>query len=497
MRGEAGGAETPGAPGARGRAALYLLLGFAAGMPFFMGSTVLALRLAAHGVGLVLIGFFAWVTLLPTFKFVWAPLLDAWDVPGFAHCWGRRRGWIMLAQLGIFASLVAMALTAADASLAVTALCAVLLAFWTTTLEIAADGWRIELAPSAEEQGPIVAAYLWGYRGAMVLAGSGALIVADHAGWTSAYLVMAAAAGVPFVVLAGMPGAGRGRALAVGVAASAAILAVFAVAVAGVGWGALWLAIAAGLGAESDVTRGVLLLCLVPFAALLLALPRIRRARAGDPILTTRAIAAYAELFWRFGYGTLPLLAFVSLYRMGDVLANVLAKPLVRSIGYSLTQIGVADGVVALAGTIAGVSLGGWLVTRWRLGWALAAGALLAAIGNWGFVALAHAPLGAAALYAATFADQFGNGFAASVFVVYLSMLVNPAWPGAQYAFLSGFAFLLPRLIAGASGGIARGIGYDGFFLVSGALSAAAILLVPVVVALRGRDALPRSGTAV
>ena len=51
---------------------------------------------------LVVIGFFAWVQLLPTFKFLWAPLLDRYDVPGFARFWGKRRGWIMLSQLGIF-----------------------------------------------------------------------------------------------------------------------------------------------------------------------------------------------------------------------------------------------------------------------------------------------------------------------------------------------------------------------------------------------------------
>ena len=105
-----------------GRLGLYGLLGFSAGLPFYMFSTVLALRLTEHGVGLVVIGFFAWVALLPTFKFLWAPLLDRYDVPGFAGFWGKRRGWIMLSQLGIFTSLVAMALTSGDESLAVTAL---------------------------------------------------------------------------------------------------------------------------------------------------------------------------------------------------------------------------------------------------------------------------------------------------------------------------------------------------------------------------------------
>jgi PAT family beta-lactamase induction signal transducer AmpG len=476
----------------RGRMALYLLLGFSAGLPFYMFSTVLALRLTAHGVGLVVIGFFAWVSLLPTFKFLWAPLLDRFDVPGFGRFWGKRRGWIMLSQLGIFTALVAMAFTAADRSLAVTALFAVLLAFWTTTLEVAADGWRIELAPTQEEQGPIVAANLWGYRSAMVAAGSGALIVADAAGWTWAYLVIAAAAFVPFPILAAMRpdpghGGGRGVALATGLLASAAILIAIALATAAIGWILLSLAAQAGVNADSNVTPVVLAICLLPFVALALALPHIRRAGAADPIRRSAAIGPYVDIFWRFGYGALPILLFVSLYRMGDVLALTLSKPLVKSLGYSLTQIGVADGAVALLASMAGVALGGWMVTRWPESWVLAFGALLAALGNWGFVWLAHQGVSDTILYIATGADQFGNGFAGAVFVVYLSMLVNPRFPGAQYAFLSGFAFLLPRLIAGASGSIETIIGYDGFFLLSGALSAAAILLLPVVGPLRPR----------
>jgi PAT family beta-lactamase induction signal transducer AmpG len=472
--------------------ALYLLLGFSAGLPFYMFSTVLALRLTAHGVGLVVIGFFAWVSLLPTFKFLWAPLLDRFEVPGFGRFWGKKRGWIMLSQLGIFTALVAMAFTAADSSLAVTALFAIQLAFWTTTLEVAADGWRIEIAPTQEEQGPIVAANLWGYRSAMVAAGSGALIVADAAGWTWAYLVIAAAAFAPFPILAAMrpdPGHGGGRtvALVTGLLASAVILIVTVIGAAAIGWVMLAIAAQAGVNADSNVMPMVLSICLLPFVVMTAALPHIRRAKADDPIRRSAAIGPYVDIFWRFGYGALPILVFVSLYRMGDVLALTLSKPLVKSLGYSLTQIGVADGAVALLASMIGVALGGWMVTRWSEAWVLAFGALLAAGGNWGFVWLAHQGVSDTILYIATGADQFGNGFAGAVFVVYLSMLVNPRFPGAQYAFLSGFAFLLPRLLAGTSGSIERVIGYDGFFILSGVLSAAAILLLPIVGPMRPR----------
>ena len=133
------------------------------------------------------------------------------------------------------------------------------------------------------------------------------------------------------------------------------------------------------------------------------------------------------------------------------------------------------------------------MVVRWRMGVALAIGALFAALGNFGFVWLAHEPVDVLRLYVATAADQFGNGMAGAVFVVYLSMLVNPRFPGAQYAFLSGFAFLLPRLLSGAGGAIVKALddmglaGFDLFFILSGVLSLAAIPFLPLLARIRPR----------
>jgi PAT family beta-lactamase induction signal transducer AmpG len=472
---------------------LFGILGFAAGLPFYMFSTVLTLRLQAHGVALVVIGFFAWVQLLPTAKFVWAPLIDRYDVPGFGRYWGKRRGWMLLAQLGIFSSMVAMALTARDGDLWITAWFAVLLAFWTTTLEIAADAWRIELAPTPESQGPVAAANQWGYRSAMVAAGSGALILADWGGWSIAYLLVAAAAFAPFPLIAatrpdGEHGGGRWVALATGILASIGILGAAALLFGAVGWLLLSAGAAAGIDGGTNVTPYVLGLCMLPFIAMALALPRIRWAPPTSRLRASTAIGPYVDFFWRYDRAAILLLAFVSLYRMGDVLALNLSKPMIRGLGYTLTQIGLADTYIALGAGIAGVTAGGVMAARWPQGRTLVIGALFAAFGNFGFVWLAHQPATEAWLYIATAADQFGNGMAGAVFVVYLSMLVNPRFPGAQYAFLSGFAFLLPRLLAGAGGGMVLAIGYDGFFLLSGVLSVAAIAFVPVLARVRVRE---------
>ncbi len=497
---------TGAAPGAAvvprglGRQALYIMLGFSAGLPFYMFSTVLSLRLQAHEVGLVVIGFFAWVQLLPTFKFLWAPLLDRYEVPGFGRFWGKRRGWIMLSQLGIFTSMVTMGLTSSDENLGITALFAVLLAFWTTTLEVAADAWRIELAPTQEEQGPIAAANLWGYRTAMVAAGSGALLIADQPGWgwTAAYLAIGTAAFLPFPLLASMrpdPGHGGNRtgALVAGIAASAVILLALTTIVAALGWLLLSAASGIGISAQTNVTPYVLVICMVPFLLMAAALPKIRRMPPTARARRSTAIGPYVDFFWRYGFMALALMAFVSIYRMGDVLALNLSKPMIKELGYSLTQIGRADSYVALIASITGVGIGGWMAARWPQAWTLTIGALFAAFGNFGFVWLAHQPTDEMLLYVATAADQFGNGMAGTIFVVYLSLLVNPRYPGAQYAFLSGFAFLLPRLLSGAGGAIVENLdqagyrGFDLFFILSGVLSLAALLFLPVVARARPR----------
>lgn len=486
-------AETP-APAipARRLLPLYLLLGFSAGLPFFMFNAVLLLRLARHDIDIVTIGYFAWVALLPTFKFLWSPLLDRYSVPGFSRFWGKRRGWIMLSQLGIFAAMVGMAFTSDDSNLPLVALFAILLAFWTTTLEVAADGWRIELAPTQEQQAPIVAANLWGYRSAMVAAGSGAVLIAARSDWTIAYLAIAVAAFVPFPALAltrREPGATGGRtgALGMGIAMGTVILLGSCAVVAAIGWLGLSSLAGAGIDSDTNLTPAVIVLALLPFALLALALPRIRRLPADAPLLRAPTLGPFVDIFWRYGFATLMVLGFVSLYRVGDVLALTLSHPMWDARGYSLDQIGIADGAVALPASMVGVALGSWMAARWRLSWALAAGALVAALGNWVYVWLWWTPPEGWILYASVATDQFGNGLAGAVFVVYLSMLVNPRFPAAQYAFLSGFAFLLARLLAGASGEMQQAIGYHGFFILTGAASLAAVVFLPFLARIRSR----------
>jgi PAT family beta-lactamase induction signal transducer AmpG len=169
-------------------------LGFSSGLPFLLVAGTLAYWLKENGIVLKDITMIASAGMTYAFKFVWAPLLDHWRLPGFARL-GQRRGWLLFAQLCVTAGLIAMALlTPTQLPLFVAA--TLVVAFFGATQDIAVDAYRIEIAP-VEAQGALVATYSFGYRIALIVTGALALIAADHMPWRVVYLGMAAIMLVP------------------------------------------------------------------------------------------------------------------------------------------------------------------------------------------------------------------------------------------------------------------------------------------------------------
>jgi PAT family beta-lactamase induction signal transducer AmpG len=174
-----------------GRIALMLPLGFSSGLPFLLVFSTLSTWLREAGISLTAIGLMSWVGLAYSFKFLWAPIVDRYDVPVLTRFLGRRRGWMLVAQLGVMASLASMAVTGPQVSLPLTIVSAVLIAFFSATQDVVIDGWRIDAAPT-ERQGMMSASAQLGYRLGLICAGAGALYIAEFASWPSAYLAMAA-----------------------------------------------------------------------------------------------------------------------------------------------------------------------------------------------------------------------------------------------------------------------------------------------------------------
>ncbi|WP_262298507.1 AmpG family muropeptide MFS transporter [Microvirga sesbaniae] len=181
-----------------GRIALMLPLGFSSGLPFLLVFSTLSAWLREAGISLTVIGLMSWVALAYSLKFLWAPFVDRYDVPALSRLLGRRRGWMVLSQLGVAAGLIGMASTNPQAGLPLTIIFAVLVAFASATQDVVIDGWRIDAAPT-ERQGMMAAALLLGYRLALITAGAGALYIAEFVNWHSAYLAMAALMGVGLI----------------------------------------------------------------------------------------------------------------------------------------------------------------------------------------------------------------------------------------------------------------------------------------------------------
>lgn len=165
-----------------------LALGFASGLPLALTAGTLQARLAAEGVDIVAIGWFALVGQPYTYKFLWSPLMDRYTPPLL----GRRRGWLLLTQLALAGAIAFMGTLSAKDSVWLLGAAALVVAFLSASQDIVFDALRADsLAP--EERGAGAAVSVFGYRIAMLVSGAGALILADRwLGWTATYWLMAA-----------------------------------------------------------------------------------------------------------------------------------------------------------------------------------------------------------------------------------------------------------------------------------------------------------------
>ena len=176
-----------------------LLLGFASGLPYMLVFSTLTAWLRDVGISLTEIGFFAWLVLTYSLKFLWAPFVDRYSIPGFV-VFGKRRGWILFSQLIIFLSLIGMSFIDPMKNIQLLALFAFFAAFFGSIQDVAVDALRIEIG-DAKEQGDLAASYQLGYRVAILVATSMALIFADLYNWSYVYQFMG------FLMLLGSAGA--------------------------------------------------------------------------------------------------------------------------------------------------------------------------------------------------------------------------------------------------------------------------------------------------
>jgi len=168
------------------RLGVVVVMGVASGLPFNLTEATMQAWLKDAAVSNTTIGWLSLVGLAYTLKPLWAPFLDRFSMPFL----GRRRGWILIFQLALAATLAAMAIHGPEQGLASFAVLAVAVAVFSASQDIVIDAWRTDLV-SAAERGPAATAANLGYRLAVWFSFAGALILADLVGWRSTYIVMA------------------------------------------------------------------------------------------------------------------------------------------------------------------------------------------------------------------------------------------------------------------------------------------------------------------
>lgn len=392
-------------------------------------------RLADVGVETATIGFFSWLGITYSIKVFWAPVVDRLKLPFLDRLLGKRRSWILLAQAGIATGLYLMAHVDATVAPEMMAFCGLLVAFSSATQDVAIDAYRIEVVEE-RLQAALAATYIFGYRLALLVAGAGALYLAEFWSWQVSYEVMALLVGVGMVTVL--------------------------------------------IVREPRVNH---------YAAAQDIADKIEHEASKRTHLNPRlarfigwfyaAIAGpFLDFFRRYKELAILILVMVAVYRISDIAMGVMANPFYLDfMGFSKTQVADVTKIFGFFMTIAGSLVGGVLVVRYGVRRILLAGAIMTAATNLLFVVLAQYPPNIVTLALVVSADNLSGGIANVALIAWLSSMTSAAFTATQYALFSSLMTLPGKFIGGFSGIVVAGFGYAEFFLVAGIMGVPAILL--------------------
>ena len=423
------------------RVFVMLLLGFSSGLPFYLTANTLGAWLRSEGLTLRAISALSWVGLTYSLKFLWAPVIDRTGLPLFARL-GRRRGWILAAQLLLALGLAGMAMIGPKPHLAVFVGMALLVAFASATQDIVLDAWRIEAAETAEELGVMTSAYQLGYRVAVQATVAWIFILSQFVGWAPSYGVMA---------------------------------------------GAMLVGIAATFMAREPKQADA-----------------VMHAKSdGAPLWSPRGffdavVGPFVEFFKTHRAFGLVMLLTITLYHLSDYLRAPVITPFYHDVGLTNLTVGAVRSTVGLGASVTGVAVGGLCSLRIGLFRTLIIGAILQPIGIGAFalVALHGAP--DLPLFAAVDAvDDFAIGFSGVALVAYMSSLTNLGYTASQYAVMSSALAWTGKTLKGFSGFVVEGLqhgrdlmhAYALFYLGAAALGIPAIGLCFVLASAAKRKA--------
>jgi len=399
------------------RVLIVLFLGFSAGLPLALSGSTLLYWAAEVGVNLKTIGLFALVGTPYTIKFLWAPLLDALDVPLLSSWLGRRRGWLVFSQVLLMAAIVFLGACDPLTVPGIVAFGGLMVAAASATQDIVIDAFRIESLPE-NEQAAGMASYVAAYRVGMLVSSAGALYIVSgfesfgftkQGAWTASYAVMAALVlvGVVTTLVATEPeksaAAARGH---------------------------------SGMGV---VER-----------------------------LVTTVVGAFQDFFQREGLlVAVVVLVFVVLFKLTDALAGVMTGPFTVDLGFTRNEYATIIKGVGLGASLVGGFAGGYLARAFPLTTCLWIGGIVQALANFAFSWQAMVGRDLAWLTFAITLENFTSAIGTVIFVAYLSALCrNPLHTATQYALLTALAAVGRTYISAGAGFVASATGWVWFFAI-------------------------------
>lgn len=389
-----------------------LFLGFASGLPFMLTGGTLFVWLAEAGVTKTAIGLFAIMGTPYTLKFLWAPLMDRVPFPYLTKRLGRRRGWAIVTQIASMAAIIGLGATKPAVHPALTAALAFVVAFCSASQDIVIDAYRVEILQE-RQYGAGAAVIVLGYRIGMLVSGAGALYLATYAGWPVTYGLMS------LLMLAGI----------------ATVL----------------------LNPEPEV--------------------RIRRESAEQEKqkqgkraqvvawLYGAVIGPFAEFLNR--RGSLIILLFILLYKLGDSLVSIMSNPFYVEMGFTKIEIANITKVFGLTATIVGGIIGGVFVNRIGILKSLFVCGLLQMLSNLMFAVLSAAGRDIRLLAVTIGVEQLSGGMGTAAFVAYLSSLCNVAYTATQYALLTSFMAFGRTVLSSSGGWMADRMDWVSFFVLT------------------------------
>jgi PAT family beta-lactamase induction signal transducer AmpG len=415
-----------GVPGAKQNSNLSLyfqprlifvfVMGFASGLPLALSSATLFFWLAETGVTLTAIGLFALVGTPYNFKFFWAPFIDRVPIPVLTRILGRRRSWMLVIQIGLMLAIATLGLSKPETAPLLTAVCALAVAFFSASQDIVIDAYRIEILDK-DEQGAGAAMTQAGYRLGAIMAGAGALFLADQFDWSLVYLLMAA------LVIVGM------------------LAAIFA----------------------PDPERRN---------------PELIKAYS-EKGFRSIVVDPFVEFFQRNGSTTaLIILAFILLYKFGDAYAGVMAYPFYYEMGFTKSEVATVSKIFGVIATVVGVFLGGLIVKRYGIMKSLLGCGVLQMLSNLMYAAQSLAGHDVQFLFFTIGIENISGGMGSSAFVAYLSVLCNTSYTGTQFALFTSFMAFGRTFLSASSGWMVELTGWFSFFLISTIVALPGLLLL-------------------